>query len=66
MKVSCSAAGGPSECPFVAEGDSADQIVQKLNDHAASTHPDIFARMQAMSEQEKSDWVNTVKSKIQP
>ena len=66
MKVSCNAIGGPSECPFVATGDSTDEIMNKLTDHIASTHPNIKAQMDTMSEQERSQWMDMTRSNIQP
>lgn len=65
MKIACSAVGGPSECPFVADGDSTDEIMNKLTDHVASTHPGIKAQMDAMSESERAQWMEMTRSKIQ-
>lgn len=66
MRVNCSALGGPSSCPFIAEGDSQEEVIQKLTDHVSSTHPDIKAQMDTMSDSEKAQWMDNARSKIEP
>lgn len=32
-------------CPFIAEGQTADEAVQKLSEHAAVAHPEVVQKM---------------------
>ena len=46
--LACKDLGNP-QCPFVAEGETAEEAVQKMKDHAKSTHMNKLA---GMSEEE--------------
>ncbi len=41
---------GAATCPFVATGETDDELVQKMVAHAAVVHPEDVAKMKAMPE----------------
>jgi predicted small metal-binding protein len=41
---------GAVTCPFVATGETDDEVVQKMVTHAALIHPEDVAKMKAMPE----------------
>lgn len=47
--VKCSDLGAP-ECPFVAEGETNEEVKQKLYEHAGVVHPE---KMKEMTEEDK-------------
>lgn len=69
MKVACSAAGGPAQCDFEARGESVDELAASLESHAMADsdglHEETVAMMEAMTEDEKSDWLDKLESMIE-
>ncbi len=65
MKVSCNKVGGPAVCPYVAEGNSPEEIIGKISEHGMTTHPEVKAQMEKMTEEEKKQWTEMVKTKIE-
>ena len=44
------------DCSFVAKGDTDEEVVKKLNDHAMKAHPEVVAEMsKKMSKEEMMD-----------
>jgi predicted small metal-binding protein len=49
------------ECPFRAEGETADEVKAKLLEHAAAEHADMLA---GMTEAQKAEMMATMDEKI--
>lgn len=64
MRVACNKAGGPAECPYVAEAGSMEELVTTLTQHGMS-HPDVKEMMENMTEAEKAQWMETLKSQVE-
>lgn len=44
------------DCGYVAKGETAEEVVQKINDHAIKAHPDVVGEMaKKMSKDEMAD-----------
>lgn len=52
---------GAATCPFVATGETEEEVVRKMVDHATVVHPEDVAKMKAMPE---GTMEATMKSKI--
>ncbi len=49
--ISCKDMG--VDCGFVAKGETAEEVISKLNDHATKAHPEVVAEMsKKMSEEQ--------------
>ena len=49
-KLSCKEMGG-GDCDFTAEGETNEEVIQKIYAHASEAHPE---KLQGMSEEEKA------------
>jgi predicted small metal-binding protein len=58
-ELSCSEMG--LECPFRAEGETADEVKAKLLEHAAAAHADMLA---GMTDEQKAAMMATMDEKI--
>ncbi len=58
-ELSCSEMG--IDCPFHAEGETADEVKAKLLEHAAAVHADMLA---GMTDEQKAEMMATMDEKI--
>jgi predicted small metal-binding protein len=58
-ELSCSEMG--MECPFRAEGETADEVKAKMMEHAAAEHADMLA---GMTDEQKTGLMATMDEKI--
>ena len=58
-ELSCSEMG--VECPFRAEGETADEVKARMMEHAAAEHADMLA---GMSDEQKAAMMATMDEKI--
>jgi predicted small metal-binding protein len=58
MKFECKELG--THCPYVAQGDSLDEVKKNAMQHAQTVHKDLLAHMSA---QQKADMDKTITSK---
>ena len=60
-QLSCRSLG--EDCDFVATGETEDEVIEKGMEHTKNDHPDVWARMQQMSQEEKDKEMKEMKSK---
>jgi predicted small metal-binding protein len=61
-QLSCRSMG--EDCDFVAKGQDEDEIAKKAIDHVKSDHPDKWAEIQQMSNEEKDKMMEEMGNKI--
>lgn len=59
-QLKCSDVGG-GECPFVAKGDTDDEVMEKMGKHGMEMHAD---NMKDQTEADKKNWEADARSKI--
>ena len=62
-QLSCKDMGADDD--FVAVGNSEDDVIKQMQDHVMSEHPDKWAEMEQMSDQEKNKMISDMKQKMQ-
>lgn len=62
-QLSCKALG--ADCDFVAKGQTDEDVIRQVQEHAKTDHPDEWTQMQKMSNEEKNKMMKDMKSKMQ-
>ena len=62
--MTCAQMGGPDACGFVVMGETAEEIVDNGMDHVTKAHPEMAAKIQEMTPDETSRWMEDFSAKF--
>lgn len=63
-QMTCAQMGGPATCDFVVTGNTAEEMTANGTTHVMESHPDIVAQMEAMSPEDKANWMTDFQAKF--
>lgn len=63
-QMTCAQMGGPATCDFVVTGNTAEEMAANGTAHVMESHPDIAAQMEAMSPEDKANWMTDFQAKF--
>ena len=62
-QLSCKALG--VDCDYIATGETDQEVINNMQEHAKNDHPDKWAEMNQMSDEEKDAMILDMQDKIQ-
>lgn len=62
-QLSCEAMG--ESCDFVAQGETEEDVIRKMQEHAQADHPDKWAEMEQMGDDEKKEMFKDMRMKME-
>ena len=56
---------GANDCEFVSKGPTEEEVIRKMQNHMMAEHPDKWAEMEQMTDEEKEKMTTEMKAKME-